>query len=114
VANLEKFFKSLSRSANDLNLAWEPRDDWDSKLVKQICDGLGLWHAVDPFVTKTITPRKLYFRLHGKTGWRYEYEAGELRELAAMLPKSTRGYVFFNNVRMIQDALTFRMLLNKG
>jgi uncharacterized protein YecE (DUF72 family) len=111
VANLEKFFKSLSHSAKDLNLAWEPRGEWDSKLVKQICDGLGLWHAVDPFVTKTITPRKLYFRLHGKTGWRYEYEAGELQELAAMLPKSTRGYVFFNNVRMIQDALTFRTLL---
>lgn len=107
VANLEKFFQSIA-SANDLNLGWEPRGDWDSKLVKQICDGLGLWHAVDPFVTQTVTPRKLYFRLHGKGGWRYKYEEDEMRELAAFIPKRTNGYVFFNNVRMIQDALTFR------
>ncbi len=113
VANLQKFFKSISRSAKDLNLCWEPRGDWDSKLVKQICERLGLWHAVDPFVTQTVTPRNLYFRLHGRTGWRYEYEAGELEELAAMLPASTSGYVFFNNVRMIQDALRFRTLLDE-
>lgn len=112
VENLERFFQSVSHEANELNLCWEPRGDWDSKLVKQICDGLGLWHAVDPFVTKTITPPNLYFRLHGRTGWRYQYEAGELHELAMMLPKRSSGYVFFNNVRMTQDALTFRALLD--
>jgi uncharacterized protein YecE (DUF72 family) len=113
VANLEKFFKSVLRSANNLNLAWEPRGDWDRELVKQICDRLGLWHAVDPFVTQTVTPPSLYFRLHGKTGWRYQYETDELEELAATLPQTSCGYLFFNNVRMIQDALTFRALLDK-
>ena len=113
VANLERFFQSIAPSANDLNLCWEPRGDWDGKLVRQICDSLSLWHAVDPFVTQTVTPHKLYFRLHGRTGWRYEYEAGELEELAGMLPASTSGYVFFNNVRMIQDALRFRKLLEE-
>ncbi len=111
VANLEKFFKSVSRPAKDLNLCWEPRGDWDGKLVKEICDRLGLWHALDPFVTRTVTPHKLYFRLHGKGGWRYQYEEDEMRELAAFIPKRTKGYVFFNNVRMTQDALTFRALV---
>jgi len=108
VANLEEYFQSIKPSADDMNLCWEPRGDWDSKLVKQICDGLGLWHAVDPFVTQTVTPHKLYFRLHGKGGWRYQYEEHEMLELAALLPKHTNGYVFFNNVRMTEDALMFR------
>lgn len=112
VENLEKFFQSVSHEAKDLNLCWEPRGDWDSKLVKQLCDRHGLWHAMDPFGAKTVTPKNLYFRLHGRTGWRYQYEEDELHELAMMLPKRSRGYVFFNNVRMTQDALTFRALLD--
>ncbi len=109
IANLEKFFSSLDRQG--LNLGWEPRGDWDSDLVKSICEGFGLWHVVDPFVSQTMTPKRCYFRLHGRGGWRYQYEDGELEELALALPKRKECYVFFNNYKMTEDALRFCKLL---
>ena len=114
VANLEAFFKNLNRDkkVGKLNFCWEPRGDWDSEVVKRLCEDLNLWHAVDPFTTKSVTPVRSYFRLHGRNGWRYEYEESELRELAAMLPVNSQGsstvYVFFNNARMTLDALRFQ------
>jgi uncharacterized protein YecE (DUF72 family) len=120
IANLEEFFANLYRqqSRPRFNFCWEPRGDWDSKVVKAICEHLNLWHVVDPFTVQTVTPDKLYFRLHGRSGWRYEYEESELRELAAMLPygmaKSKTPYVFFNNARMTQDALRFQALVEEA
>lgn len=105
IANLEKFFCSIDRRR--LNLCWEPRGVWDDALVRSICLSLRLWHVVDPFVSKTVTPDQCYYRLHGRNGWRYAYEAGELQELAAALPKRKECYVFFNNRSMTEDALTF-------
>ena len=110
IASMEKFFSSIDRQ--DLNLCWEPRGDWDAAVVRSICVNLELCHVVDPFIGKNVTPDKYYFRLHGRSGWRYEYELGELKELAASLVKSKRGYVFFNNSKMTEDALKFCKLLN--
>lgn len=112
IANLEKFFSVIDRQ--DLNLCWEPRGDWDSDVVVSICAAFELRHVVDPFVTRTSTPDKYYFRLHGRHGWRYQYEDGELEELAATLPQHGWGYVFFNNSRMTEDALRFRRLLGES
>lgn len=109
IASMEKFFCSIDRQ--DLNLCWEPRGDWDAGVVRSICEGLELCHAVDPFIAETVTRDKYYFRLHGRSGWRYQYELGELKELATSLIKSTRGYVFFNNSKMTEDALRFCKLL---
>jgi uncharacterized protein YecE (DUF72 family) len=65
---------------------------------------------------RSVTPQRLYFRLHGRGGWRYEYDDSELVELAGMLPKrrdaAVAPYIFFNNVRMKDDALRFREVLN--
>lgn len=109
IANLEKFFSALDRQ--NLNLGWEPRGSWESDVVKSICDELRLWHVVDPFLDKTTTPKRSYFRLHGRGGWRYQYEDGELEELARILGKRAKGYVFFNNYKMTEDALKFCKLL---
>ena len=149
IANLEAFFKNIHRSVGanpsvplaesfadgrtrgsaaaslvekvEFNFCWEPRGDWDPKVVKRICDDLNLWHVVDPFQSTSVTPQKLYFRLHGKGGWRYEYDEAELRELAGMLRgvekrlkrKGAAPYVFFNNVRMTEDAQRFRAILEE-
>ncbi len=117
ISNLEAFFGKLNRQTNQneqFNFCWEPRGDWDRKVVKRICDDLNLWHAVDPFTAMSVTPDRRYYRLHGRNGWRYEYEEGELRELDAMLPKrvtkTKTPYVFFNNARMTQDALRFQAI----
>ena len=109
IKNLKKFFGSIERE--NLNFAWEPRGDWDGKTVKSICGDLDLWNAVDPFSKITETPDRCYYRLHGRTGFRYKYEEDELTELAAMLPADKTSYVFFNNRYMLEDALLFQSLL---
>ena len=117
IANLEKFFVMIRKDKSveqQCNFYWEPGGDWDDTVVREICESLNLSHALDPFLTKSATPDSLFFRLHGRGGWRYEYD--ELRELAQMLPKRlAKGnppYVFFNNVRMTQDALKFRAIVS--
>jgi len=110
IANLRRFFKKARRG--DLNFAWEPRGPWDDKVVKKICDDLDLWHVVDPFVNRTVTPEKCYFRLHGIGGWRYKYEEGELEELGALLPTDKLSYVFFNNNEMTDDAIRFSKVVD--
>ncbi|WP_229320991.1 DUF72 domain-containing protein [Larkinella knui] len=109
IANLERFFSQIDR--RQLNLGWEPRGAWDREVVEGLCTDLNLWHVVDPFVTSTVTPEQAYFRLHGRRGWRYQYEEQELRELMELLPESRNAYVFFNNVHMLEDALLFQKIL---
>lgn len=109
ISNMERFFKSLDRQ--DLNLCWEPRGDWDNTIIRSICTELRLGHVVDPFDAETVTPDNYYFRLHGRSGWRYQYESHELEELAAIIPTRKAGYVFFNNSTMTQDASRFCQLL---
>lgn len=130
IANLENFFGMIDQRDNHntrpLKFAWEPRGDWDLKVVRRICNDLSLWHAVDPFTVKSVTPDKPYLRLHGRNGWRYEYDEEELRELSSILirptsePEAARqvnnaaSYVFFNNARMTQDALRFQSIADGG
>jgi uncharacterized protein YecE (DUF72 family) len=112
IANLEKFFSTVKRGK--LNFCWEPRGaTWNDTTVKDICKALKLWHVVDPFVRRTLTPDKCYFRLHGRTGWRYKYEEDELEELVMMLPKNKLSYVFFNNIYMTQDAQIFQEIIKR-
>lgn len=111
VANLERFFTGINRGT--LNFCWEPRGNWDRKVVKAICRDLKLWHVVDPFAEQTTTPNKCYFRLHGRKGWRYKYEEVELEELAAMLPKNKSAYVFFNNIHMTEDAVRLEEIIKE-
>lgn len=109
IRNMVDFFSRIDRTG--LTFGWEPRGDWDKEVVKELCQDLTLWHVVDPFTTTTLTPEQCYFRLHGRQGWRYQYEQQELAELAELLPKTNPAYVFFNNIHMTQDALVFKNLL---
>lgn len=108
--NLGNFFSAIKRSK--LNFAFEPRGaDWTDEIIKDICDRFDLWHTVDPFAGITQTPDKIYYRLHGRGGWRYKYESEELEELAAMLPNDKIAYVFFNNIQMTEDASVFQEIV---
>lgn len=109
VSHLRKFFSQIKRVK--LDFCWEPRGDWSDETIRDICGEYDLRHVVDPFVRRTLTPDKCYFRLHGRGGWRYEYEDDELKELAAMLPKNKTSYVFFNNVHMTEDAVKFQEIV---
>jgi uncharacterized protein YecE (DUF72 family) len=109
IENLEKFFSDIERG--DLEFCWEPRGNWDDKIVIDICRRHNLRHVVDPFKKRTVTPDKCYYRLHGITGWRYEYEDDELEELVSLLPKDSNSYVFFNNINMTEDAVKFQQIV---
>lgn len=109
ISNLEKFFSGIERG--NLNFCWEPRGNWDDEVVKDICERHNLWHVVDPFKKRTVTPDRCYYRLHGVTGWRYKYEEGELEELVSLLPENERSYVFLNNIYMTEDALRFQQII---
>ena len=112
VRNLRKFFKKIDRG--EMIFAWEPRGTtWDDKTIAKLCGDLDLRHVVDPFKRQTVTPDKIYYRLHGIGGWRYEYEEGELEELASMLPRDETSYVFFNNRVMFDDAVRFTRILGE-
>jgi uncharacterized protein YecE (DUF72 family) len=112
IGNMRKFFKGIERGG--LGFGWEPRGGWPREVVRDLCGELDLWHVVDPFSERTMTPERSYFRLHGRKGWRYVYEDGELEELRSMLPEGVESYVFFNNIRMLEDALRFREMLKSG
>ena len=60
---------------------------------------------------RTVTPDRCYFRLHGRNGWRYTYEDAELEELYSMLPQDAESYVFFNNIKMSEDAQRFKAIV---
>jgi uncharacterized protein YecE (DUF72 family) len=105
IGNMSTFFRVIDRE--DMNLCWEPRGSWDADTIKLICKEFRLWHVVDPFVTRTVMPGHCYFRLHGKTGWRYQYEIHELEELASLALTDNPVYVFFNNRTMTEDAAKF-------
>jgi uncharacterized protein YecE (DUF72 family) len=109
VKRLRTFFHTLERPSH-LQLLWEPRGGWPDELLRELCRELDLTHVVDPFAARTVTPDKCYFRLHGRTGFRYVYEDEELEDLYEMLPKDKTSYVLFNNVRMREDAARFQQL----
>ncbi|HEX8423392.1 MAG TPA: DUF72 domain-containing protein [Pyrinomonadaceae bacterium] len=109
VRDLREFFKRIERPRK-LACLWEPRGKWPDKLIADLCRELDLTHVVDPFAARTLTPERCYYRLHGRTGWRYQYEDDELSELITMLPSRGVSYVLFNNVRMSDDAARFQML----
>ena len=109
VKNMRRFFSSIERVKN-WRFFWEPRGEWPPQLIRELCRELELWHVVDPFAARTLTPEQVYYRLHGRGGWRYVYENEELEELLALLPEDSTSYVFFNNVRMNEDAARFQQL----
>ena len=113
VRDLREFFHGIKRP-RQLVCLWEPRGEWPEKLIADLCGELDLTHVVDPYAARSVTPKRGYYRLHGRTGWRYQYEDDELAELIGMLPPRGISYVLFNNVRMLDDAARFQKLAKEA
>ena len=112
IKNIRRFFKKIDRGS--MKFVWEPRGKtWDDHTIEKICRDLDLWHCVDPFFNRTVTPDRCYYRLHGIKRWRYKYEQGELEELVSLLPTKGLSYVFFNNNEMFDDALRFKQIVEE-
>jgi uncharacterized protein YecE (DUF72 family) len=106
IDNLYRFFSTIPREG--FSLAWEPRGSWRKEEIKDLCQQLDLIYAFDPFKTQPgFTQPVLYLRLHGRTGYRYQYTDSELEFLAQQLSPDATNYVLFNNSAMVQDALRF-------
>jgi uncharacterized protein YecE (DUF72 family) len=112
IQRLRRFFSEISR--DNFILAWEPRGDWPRDEVAALCRELDLLPALDPFATPPLPGPWVYFRLHGKGGYRYTYTEEDLAALAALVASREEAYVMFNNLSMWQDALRFQERLAQG
>jgi len=112
-ANLRGFFREVRREGSarqdgaPFTFVWEPRGAWGSAEVKELCEELDLVHGVDPFQQEPVTTGLGYFRLHGRTGYRYRFTNKDLDRLVEMAQLRTPCYVLFNNISMLEDARRF-------
>lgn len=110
ISNLSAFFGRIDRG--HCTLAWEPRgEDWSARLVRDVCAENKLIHCVDPFQSTSVYGDSLYWRLHGRSGYRYKYTDEDLTTLRAKLEAHAKvpgpNYCLFNNMSSKQDALRF-------
>jgi len=118
--NLRTFFREIKPDllspggGGPFSCVWEPRGEWQTEEVWELCDELGLVHGVDPFQQKPASGPFGYFRLHGRTGYRYRYSDQDLAQLQEMAGKHVSCYVLFNNITMLEDARRFQRLAGSG
>ena len=108
--NLSTFFQQVERNYHIF--AWEPRgDEWRPELIRDLCVENNLIHCVDPFQSDPVYGDGLYWRLHGRTGYRYRYTDEDLATLRAKLKVRAQlcgpNYVMFNNIYSKEDATRF-------
>jgi uncharacterized protein YecE (DUF72 family) len=107
--NLKQFFSHIKRGEHVL--AWEPRGKWFPKDIESICRELDLIHVVDPFISAQTHGGIIYYRLHGKNGYRYRYTRDDLEMLTGFRQGEKICYVMFNNVYMFENATGFKELV---
>jgi uncharacterized protein YecE (DUF72 family) len=107
--NLQGYFETIKRK--NYVFVWEPRGDWDRKGISNLCQKLDLIPCVDPFKNRPFPGRIGYFRLHGKTGYRYKYNNSDLDELKSLSKGFDTAYFMFNSVNMFEDALRFKEIV---
>ena len=110
VGRLRAFVSQVERP--DGRLLWEPRGEWPTELLVELCAELDLVHVVDPMSNETVTPEQTYYRLHGTSGARHVHTDDELRRLRALVDGRPSPYVLFNNLPRTGDAERFRALLD--
>lgn len=109
--NIKRFFHTIERK--NYIFVWEPRGEWKEKDILHICKELELVHCVDRFKDKSVYGNIRYYRLHGITGYKYEFTKEDLEFLKnkLILDKRLNKYVMFNNTNMFKDAIRFKKLL---
>ncbi len=107
--DMYRFFKGIRRGR--FALVWQPRGEWDGKLVRKVCGDLELLRARDPldhFSTDGAHPlaaprREVnYFRLRGGTAG--AYGPGELAEVRRACGDAPSYVYFLNRMNSLKDA----------
>ncbi len=115
IKNMRTFFNSITQKLNNaITFIWEPRGEWKTEEIKEICKELNLIHCVDPTINISLYGQFNYFRLHGsypggRINYNYQFTDKKLKEVFAKCTKSL-NYVMFNNATMFADALRFKEL----
>jgi uncharacterized protein YecE (DUF72 family) len=116
ISNLRRFFHAIRELAEPEaplprpTYIWEPRGSWARGQIGELCEELGLVHAVDPFAEQAVTTGMGYFRLHGRQGFRYQYSDTDLMQLLRSCESRDPCYVLFNNASMLADSQKFLRL----
>jgi len=111
VNNMKQFFKKIRR--NSFTFIWEPRGEWEDRVVEKLCKELGLLPCLDPFGKSAFKGDLIYTRLHGKTGYRYSYSDKDLLELVNKVRSYPEAYLLFNNLNMYENAHRLKELLSE-
>jgi len=113
LSQMREFFSTIERDG--LQMAFEPRGQWDPEETGKLCRELDLLHVVDPFQGREKAGSIIYWRMHGIGSYRHRYSDQELGKLVTILRKSKkkRAYVLFNNVYMWEDAQRFLEIWEK-
>jgi uncharacterized protein YecE (DUF72 family) len=110
IGRLRSFVSQVERPAG--RLLWEPRGEWPTPLLAELCAELNLVHVVDPMHNETVTPEHTYYRLHGTSGLRHVHTDDELRRLRDLVDGRPSPYVMFNNLPRAGDAERFLAMLS--
>ena len=105
VEYFRRFRERLRERGLKVIVAWEPRG-W-TPLFWDLLDALGVVLAGDPEEIGYPPGDVAYLRLHGRVagrGYGREYFEEEIRRIIENLYSFQRAYIFFNNVRMFNDA----------
>jgi uncharacterized protein YecE (DUF72 family) len=115
IRKMDNFFKKVAKRG--ILFAWEPRGKWkkEKKKIREICEKFDIIHCVDPFRETPLYCSKniAYFRIHGlgkNSIYDYKFSLEELTKLKEKINalKCKEVYVFFNNIYMYTDALSFK------
>jgi len=111
INNMRVFFENINRYG--FKLGFEPRgNSWTEGRIRKICSEFDLIDVVDPFVRLPVYGDVFYFRLHGRGGYRYRYTDDDLKRLREISSNFGEGFVMFNNVYMLEDALRFKRIVD--
>ena len=79
----------------------------------EICQEFDIIHCVDPFKNESYYGMPKYYRLHGITGYNYDYSMDELKKLYEICKLNENVYCMFNNTKMLKNALEFKKIIEK-
>jgi uncharacterized protein YecE (DUF72 family) len=114
IERMREFVRTIDRPPG-VTLLWEPRGAWPDDVILGICTELQLIHAVDPFIRPSLTPKLIYWRLHGNKSHYARYSDEELEQIIDWLPSDSAvdAYVMFNNIPRVHDVKRFVELLHQ-
>ncbi len=111
---LDHFFAKIPRPP--CKLALEVRGEaWTPEHIRPLVERYGILHAFDPLTQEGVPTTPFYYRLTGRTGFKYRFRRRDMDELMEKLLASgqTDGWVMFGNITMTDDARRFQQNLPK-